>query len=422
MRGPVMHISRLLLSLFTLSSLVCSAYAMEEKEKPQRDRKRDRISRAFKNFTIRPGGGESTPPEPTLHKSHSYEGPGAEESSGTGTIIIQPRAPQNSVDAVPPHLLMNARSQAGVPLVDKQSLTGSPPKEDDILYAPIELSETGQLTPTDRSPQAPRHMSPEEANRPNEYGRTPLSAAVMRGNEEEFRALLAAGATADIRKDGNTLLHEAAMSRNSSSKIVRLLVEECGQDPNALNGNGQAPLHLAAHSSTPDMFNMLVQLPSTLLDIRSRGTERHTAEQNPIRQTPLHILAAGKRRPAADMAQSLLKPSNGKTPADPCATDVYGRTPLEIATPTGSEKMVRLLLHHTPLGHKSVKRAYAACKSDTIKALFEERTDIKPSPYCDTGELPHSYEYNREGSSSDSEDTDGDDPIIYVHTSELFAE
>jgi len=411
-----------------LSSLVCSAYAMEEEKNPQkRDRKRDRISQAFKNLTIRPGRGESTPPEPTLHKSYSDEGPGAEESSGVGTMIIQPRTPKNSVETLPPHLLMKVRSEPGIPQPpppnmlagksDKESLTGSPPDEP---YLPITVTANGTLT-LDRSPQAPRHMSPEEINRPDEYGRTPLSAAVMRGHVDEFRTLLAAGATADVRKGGNTLLHEATMSRNPSSEIVRLLVEECGQDPNALNENGQAPLHLAARSGTPDMFDMLAQLPSTLLDIRFQGTESYTLEKKPIRQTPLHILAAGKRRQAADMAQSLLKPDNKKSPADLYATNRYGKTALQIATKTGSEKMVRILLHYTDLGHKSVAQAYAKCTNATIKALFEERTDIKPSPYCDTGELPHSDECDREGSSSDSEDTDGDQ-VTYVDIGNLFAE
>ncbi len=386
-----MHISRLLLSLFMLSSLVCSAYAMEEEKNPQkRDRKRDRISRAFKNLTIRPGRGESTPPEPTLHKSHSDEGPGAEESSGTVTIIIQPRAPKNSVDALPPHLLMRARSQAGIPqppapsmLVgqpDKQSLTGSPPKEEDALYATIELSETGQLTSTERSPQAPRHLSPEDANRPDEFGRTPLSHTIVHGDTATFVHLLESGADPHIRRNGNSMLHEAAMSRNPSAEIVRLLVELYGQDPNALSEGGLAPLHLAARSGTLDVFNVLVQLPNTLLDIRSQDIEKHALGKNLVRRTPLHILAAGRRRQAADMAQSLLKPGNEKSPADIYATDLYFKTPLEIATQTGSETMVRILLHHTLLGHKSVQLAYATCKSDTIKALFEERSDVQSSP------------------------------------------
>ena len=413
-----MQISRLLLSFFTLSNVIFSVQAMENKGKSQRDRRRDRISRAFKGFTIRPGRGESPPSE---------EGPGAEESSVVGTMIIQPRAPKNSVETLPHHLLMNARSQAGVPQPpapsmlggspDMQNLTGSPPK-DDVLYAPIELSETGQLTPTEQSPPTPQHMSPEDANRPDEYGRTPLSAAVMRGNVEEFRALLASGATTNFRRSGNTLLHEAAMSRNSSSEIVRLLVEEYGQDPNALSEGGQAPLHLAAHSGTLDMFNVLVQLPNSLLDIRSKKIDCLSRDEKAIRETPLHILAAGRRRQASDMAQILLQPGTTKTPADPCATNAYSKTPLEIAIQTKSEPMVRLLLHHTPLGHESVKQAYAACTSDTIKALFEERSDVpKPSPYARTTDLPNGDK--AQPSSSDSDDTDGE-RVTYVDIGDLF--
>ena len=327
-------------------------------------------------------------------------------------------------------MLIKARSQVGVPhppppsmLVgppDKQSLTGSPPREDDEPYLAITVTAEGTLTP-DRSPQAPRHLSPEEANRPDGYGRTPLSAAVMRGHVDEFRALLAAGATADVRKGGNTLLHEAGMSRNPSSEIVRLLVEECGQDPNALNENGQAPLHLAAHSGTSDMFNVLVQFPNTLLDIRSKRIDPYTRDKQ-TRQTPLHVLAAGRRQQGVDMSQMLLQPSNGKIPADIYAEDAYKKTPLEMAIQTGSEMMVRVLLHYTSLGHKSVSRAYAICNNDTIKALFEERSDVvpKPSAYSHIADIPNGATAAEPSSASSSDDdSDSDDPL-YVHTSELF--
>ena len=116
-----MQIFRLLLSLFMLNSAVFCTYAMEGEGEPPRDRKRDRISRAFRSLTMRPGrhaeSTESTsrrapfdvddlthqappnsfatlpPPEDPLNrlrKSRSDEGPGASEEHHDPGMMTMP--------------------------------------------------------------------------------------------------------------------------------------------------------------------------------------------------------------------------------------------------------------------------------------------------------------------------------------------
>ncbi|RKN84410.1 ankyrin repeat domain-containing protein [Paenibacillus ginsengarvi] len=67
-------------------------------------------------------------------------------------------------------------------------------------------------------------------------GQTPLFTAIMYGNERQFRALLSAGADVNaVDMNGNRPLHHAAKVNDAARALVLL---ELGADPRALNGQG----------------------------------------------------------------------------------------------------------------------------------------------------------------------------------------
>jgi len=296
---------------------------------------------------------------------------------------------------------------------DKESLTGSPPKTHIVdvesshgllvpsreeTYTPLELSSEGALKPI--------QISKEEANRLDKYGRPPLCRTIQQGNEADTIALLAAGADPhwEHAESGNTLLHEATSSRNPSPKIVTLLAEEYKLDPNTLNRNGLAPLHYAARCGKIELFRALVQLPSTLLDMKSQEIDKPNKNKAKKRQTALHILAESRSPHAPEMAEIILKPNDGRVPADPTITDVYDKTPLEIAA-AGSHKTAMPILLQL-MKPEDILDIYQRSKNPDVKKTLHAII-YKSSP-------------NSSSSSSSSSTCNNSEEIQYVHTSELF--
>jgi ankyrin repeat protein len=374
--------------LFFAMGIVFSACAMENSPQKRVGGRKKRLSRAWTQVTmhtVRRKSEEPSPTRSTFRKSSSDSA-----------------APNSSATLSPAKLdeqsRMEARSKIGVPRPpapsmlqkDMQSLTGAPPQNDLNLYVPIKPSSKGELVTHEQSP----YIHPDEVNRPDEHGRTPLCTAIMRGDAQMVTCLLYSGADVFGKREGGySMIHEAASSRNPSSEIVYLLVNE-GLDPNQLTETGLAPLHLAARSGTPDMFRTLVNLPSTLLDIRSQEKER--GSRNTTWRTPLHMLAAGKRKQAPEMAQILLNPGNKKSPADLYAMDAYGKTALKIATENANKKMIAELLKH---------------------ANFEGRSDVpNSSPHFHLVSIPNGN--NARDTSSSSSDNETND-IQYVNTGDF---
>jgi len=102
-------------------------------------------------------------------------------------------------------------------------------------------------------------------------------------------------------------LFRAAM--NGDLNEVKLLVIDCGLDPNARNNIGSTPLHDAAWSGHPEVVRFLLE----------RGVDPNI--RNNDGWTPLHSEAFRCR---IDVARILL--DHG---ADPTIRDNEGRTPLD---------------------------------------------------------------------------------------------
>jgi len=94
-----------------------------------------------------------------------------------------------------------------------------------------------------------------DVNQVGLFGERPLDVASVRGNIEEIRALLRAGAQVNTPGEvGNTALHEAVSQGHISA--VKLLVQ-FGADMNARNNFGQTPLDIARAKNRDHLVAML---------------------------------------------------------------------------------------------------------------------------------------------------------------------
>lgn len=90
-----------------------------------------------------------------------------------------------------------------------------------------------------------------------------LISAAERGDLEELRRELAAGALVDIRdlRSGWTPLLAAAASVQANEETLRLLLAwllTAGCNPNATNSSGQTPLMLAVQVGAADTVRLLL--------------------------------------------------------------------------------------------------------------------------------------------------------------------
>ncbi|KAI9035873.1 uncharacterized protein KD926_002805 [Aspergillus affinis] len=155
----------------------------------------------------------------------------------------------------------------------------------------------------------------------NIQGQTPSMFATARGHLDLLKQLFLLGARADVQDNGGrTLLHEAVVSGEISSRNLRMKIMTylCsrGSKVDAPNSLGDTPLHFAAIRGFPEAIRRLVEL----------GARRDS--QNALGQTPLHAALAG------DPAVIRLLVALG---VDINAADFDGMTPLHQAMFEDSE-------------------------------------------------------------------------------------
>lgn len=168
-------------------------------------------------------------------------------------------------------------------------------------------------------------------------GMTALHHACALGAVEMTSALLANGANpSSASNDGKTSIHHAvsiaALCFNPQPPEARLticpltvpqLLASAGVDVNAIDGNGDAPLHIAAR-------NGLVGVIATLIQAGANPNLK-----NKTGETPLHLVSGMLPHIAA---QVLLLSS-----ADPEMVNDNGQKPIDIATGKGNALLVNMI-------------------------------------------------------------------------------
>ena len=172
---------------------------------------------------------------------------------------------------------------------------------------------------------------------------------VMRfGNEEEGTRLMNG---AD--RDGNTLLHHAAIRGGEDGREIAELVLREGADPAAHNNEGKTAPELAdaivmdaMRGLVPDEFFPLTRMiqggfPLEVLQDRlSGGSSAHPADADD-EATPLHYAVSTKRRDGREMEVFLLVLG---AVGDVNVRDANGETPLLWAGRGGNVEMIRALI------------------------------------------------------------------------------
>ena len=147
-----------------------------------------------------------------------------------------------------------------------------------------------------------------------------LHAATRMKYPKVVEALLIAGAEAEVRLDGKTLLMVTAEGGDLATAWILL---NRGVPIQAKNGKKQTALHLAAASGHKPVAGLLID----------RGADKEAKDEKG--QTPLHLAAANGHNPVARLLID--------RGADKEAKDNQEQTALHLAAGNGHNKMIGLL-------------------------------------------------------------------------------
>jgi len=162
-------------------------------------------------------------------------------------------------------------------------------------------------------------------DRPDNYGRTPLSWAARYGRDESVGLLLEREGVSPDRpdNDGQTPLSLAA--RNGHDGVVKLLLKQEAVSPNRPDNRGQTPLLWAARNGNDGVVKLLLERE----DVSPNGPDDGG-------RTPLSWAAYNGH----DGAVKLLL---GREDVSPDILGNCGQTPLRWATFNGHDRVVKLL-------------------------------------------------------------------------------
>lgn len=217
----------------------------------------------------------------------------------------------------------------------------------------------------------------------SETGRTPLHFAASASNTDSVRVLCRwlrgiseerlRAELAKKRSDGITALQVAAVT--GGVDVVKVLVEQFGDDLMALTPQKETMLHLGAMSDEPKLLDFTIERCGISgLDPNAQRSDSATA---------LHIAVA---RGHANFVTALLKAFPNLNTG---LQDKFGRVPLYAAALSGDIKMVEMLKDH---GYDIPNRDgslpfHCAVRSgnlDCVKALY--RPDILEKPVSTGGQ------------------------------------
>lgn len=217
----------------------------------------------------------------------------------------------------------------------------------------------------------------------SETGRTPLHFAASASNTDSVRVLCRwlrgiseerlRAELAKQRSDGITALQVAAVT--GSVDVVKVLVEQFGDDLMALTPAKETMLHLGAMSDEPNLIDFLIERCGIAgLDPNAQRSDSATA---------LHIAVA---RGHANFVTALLKAFPNLNTG---LRDKFGRVPLYTAALSGDIKMVEMLKDHgydVPNRDGSLPFNCAVRNGhlDCVKALY--RPEILERPVSTSGQ------------------------------------
>lgn len=170
---------------------------------------------------------------------------------------------------------------------------------------------------------------PEELERANQSGRTPLHMAVLSGNARAVEALAGAGAKADAQDhDGSTPLHLAAWL--GDKEMLEILAKQKA-NLNAKDKEGMTALMMAVLSGSKDAIAYLAQSGADLdeIDTRKRSA-MHYANQTGQSDLADLLEKAGSMYSDQD--------ASGKTPDDYRSDWEQGLKTVEAMARHGAEK------------------------------------------------------------------------------------
>ena len=134
-------------------------------------------------------------------------------------------------------------------------------------------------------------------------------------------------------EQGYTLLHEAALSCNSSSIWRMSSLININADVNAVAKNGWYPLHIALFRKDTDKHSVIKVLTEANANVNITDTNG---------QTPLHNLASSSGTNNQEVKELITLLINAK--ADPNAKDNQGRAPLHTAAANGDSNKKELIV------------------------------------------------------------------------------
>jgi len=210
----------------------------------------------------------------------------------------------------------------------------------------------------------------------NDYSRTALHVACLRGHSELVKWLLARQADVSAREQtGATPLYVSA--ERGHADVVKLLLDK-EADVNARRTDiGTTPLYIAAHNGHAGIVKLLLDNEA---DVNARRTD--------IGATPLYIAAQNGH---VDIVKLLL---DNEADVKLSLTDT-GATPLYVAAQNGHVDIVKLLLDNeadvnairTDIGATPLYIAAQSGHVDIVKLLLDNEADVKLSR-TDTGATP----------------------------------
>ncbi len=247
--------------------------------------------------------------------------------SGIVELLLEAGAPRDVADSLERTALDWVRAERGLhhllPLFPEYAVAaGEESDEADLPYL-HQMARDGQLDQVQEWVQA----EPDDIDRTDVHGRTPLHMAALMGRVEIAAYLIAAGADPNsIDEDWRTPLHEAVAGGHT--EIVEALLAARTQ-PNARDSLGQSAMHLAAERGSVSLLRML----------GSAAGAFEARDRNYVR--PIHLAAKNGHMDAVEYLLGL--------GASVDVRDAHGRSPLYWAVLQGHEGIGRRLLDVEPV-------------------------------------------------------------------------